>query len=47
MESRTIVPVEHKSHRVLTSQQLADHYGTEPRRISENFNRIEIEVHVQ
>lgn len=31
--------VEHNNQRVLTTEQLAQAYGCEPRRISENFNR--------
>ena len=31
--------IEYSDQRVLTSQQLADAFGTEPRRISENFSR--------
>jgi mRNA-degrading endonuclease toxin of MazEF toxin-antitoxin module len=34
-----LVVVEHKGQRVLTTAQLAEKYGTEPRRISENYNR--------
>lgn len=33
--------VEHQNQRVLTTQQLADSYGTSPRRISENYTRNE------
>lgn len=34
-----ITIINHKDQRVLTSQQLAESFGTEPRRITENFNR--------
>ena len=34
-----LVPIEHKNQRVLTTAQIADGYGTDEKRISENFNR--------
>ena len=34
-----LVPLEHKNQRILTTQQIADGYETDGRRISENFNR--------
>jgi phage antirepressor YoqD-like protein len=33
-----LIPIEHQNQRILTTQQLADNYGTDTRRISENFN---------
>ena len=33
-----LIPIEHQNQRVLTTQQLAEAYETETRRISENFN---------
>lgn len=33
-----LIPIEHRKLRVLTTAQLAESYGTESRRISENFN---------
>lgn len=32
-------PIEHQSQRVLTTQQLAEAYGTDPERITRNYNR--------
>ncbi|MFA5345847.1 MAG: phage antirepressor KilAC domain-containing protein [Candidatus Omnitrophota bacterium] len=34
-----LIPIEHKSQRVLTTQQLAEFYEADIRRISENFQR--------
>jgi hypothetical protein len=33
-----LIPIEHQGQRILTTAQLAESYGTETRRISENFN---------
>jgi hypothetical protein len=33
-----LIPVEYQNQRILTSRQLAEGYGAEPRRITENFN---------
>lgn len=37
----TLTPIEYNNQRILTTQQLADNYETDVRRISENFNRNE------
>lgn len=34
-----LIPIEYQNERILTTEQLARVYGTESRRISENFNR--------
>ena len=34
-----MVPTEHQNQRILTTSQLAEKYGTDEKRISENFNR--------
>jgi len=36
-----LIPVEFKNQRILTTEQLAEVYKTEPRRITENFSRNE------
>lgn len=34
-----LIPVEHNQQRILTTQQLAEAYGTQPQIIANNFNR--------
>jgi phage antirepressor YoqD-like protein len=34
-----LIPIEYQNQRILTTAQLAEQYGTDERRISENFNR--------
>lgn len=36
-----LIPIEFKKQRIMTTQQLSEGYGTEPRRITENFARNE------
>lgn len=36
---KNLIPIEFKNQRILTTEQLSEVYNTEPRRISENFNR--------
>jgi hypothetical protein len=39
MQTSDLQVIEHAGQRVLTTQQLAESYGTDSRRITENFNR--------
>lgn len=41
MDTANIIPVVHSDKRVLTTAQLADFYGCDPRNISENFKNNE------
>jgi ORF6N domain. len=36
---KDLIPVEYQTQRILTTEQLAEIYETEPRRITENFQR--------